>query len=320
MEIWERKKLDFPPKHRDYNVSRPYALWLEYLKLSPSIALAHKFVNSPQKLTDKEKQQIPQDFDDILKVYDHFAMKDLIDIHVSNVDWWRKYSEYLFGFPGNHEKVRSILEISNNKAIDASIYAEQFTQFVNENLTQQRINNVGHLFLAIPLIGDKTTILQQISDLLPPEKLRSIQKKTNSLYSLNAERIHLEPLKVGLRMIWMKARDPNIAKWKLGVKAGVSEKYSYLNPDSEELPKEEADARRTVGIIANRSFRNALFIMENAARGRFPCTDKIDIPKIDYSEMSIRLKKRLSEERAYDRNQLIQFNIFKNHLKQSGKL
>lgn len=312
MEIWEREKYDLHHYHRHYEASRPFMLWLEYLRLSPSIALAHAFSTQPKKFSARIGKKLPEDFDQVLKIYKDFRMQYVLMSHLGNGSWWSNFSEELFGFPFLPPSATSIVEIDVDRITDQSSYINRFQYFLENDLNEPNCRNLNHLVISVPLTGDKATILRQISNLLPPEKLKPVQSHSRGIYSLSGQRVHLDPLRVGLRMLWLKAKEPNIAKWRLGIKAGVSDTYKHLDPNSKTLPPEQTEARRNLCISTNRSFRNALLIMENAARGRFPCTDKIDIEEMDFTELNNRLKKRLREERVQDRHLTIQSNTEKH--------
>jgi hypothetical protein len=93
----------------------------------------------------------------------------------------------------------------------------------------------------------------------------------------------------------MRAREPKAPLWKIGVKAGVSAKYANFDINIETVPSHLIETVQIIENITSRTLRNALNIMDNAARGKFPCKDKIENSKP-------KSKSKLEESKAKSKN------------------
>lgn len=317
MEKWELEKSDLWPLHPDYNVSRPFNLWFEYLKASPTMALAHKLHSTKKGLTPEELRQIPDDFDQVIKVYNDFTLKDTFKYHLPFRMWWERVAQTVFGIRLAKPKVVELTGIRANETVDIGLHMKKLEDYLTGDLDSQHKKGFGHIVLSVPMTGDKGELLRQISDLLKIDDYPPPKPMIYSRYLLEGERIHLEPLRVGLRLIWLKAEDPDIRKWQLGLKAQVSAKYSYIDPELDAHPKEQIKAKRTVGNLTDRALGRAVCIMENAARGRFPCHEPVSTPEINWNELNKYLLKMKRGSLSRDRLERILFNQMR-HLQKNG--
>ena len=108
------------------------------------------------------------------------------------------------------------------------------------------------------------------------------------------KRLHINAMVKGIRLLWFKAAKPNWELWRLGAKAKLSDSYSeVLNPVAPRKAKDiiEMNDRLTMGKITFRAVHRFEHIAENAARGRFPCADPVDMSEFNYPEIAQRLLK-----------------------------
>jgi hypothetical protein len=296
---WELKNYDLEKDHEDYEMSRPYFFWVEYLRLSPSIELVHKDMFTKDGLNEKERQSCPVDFKNVISTYLNFKLEPILYKKMSFAQWWDRHGRDLFYMPVNKCKVQPIGFYSPMRS-----YGKIDLAKIEGNLKQVIKNErySSHVVLSIPLSGDRRKILKEIDDLLTEEEFERhfLPRITNTLFHrLSGERTHITPLEVGLRMLYLKASEPKITNWRLGVKAGLSKRYSYLDADAIKLPAKDAEARRLMGIMTNRALKRAMLVMENAARGYFPSDQAVSIANIDFESLGKKLKLLNDESRKY---------------------
>ena len=102
----------------------------------------------------------------------------------------------------------------------------------------------------------------------------------------------LEKLNIGLRVLWTRALNPDLPLWKVGLKANIRKEkdgdgYKGIDPDLLKKTDKYKDQINNLETMTSRKLREALIIMENAARGRFPCNDPKLIPPFNKNEGSI---------------------------------
>ena len=158
------------------------------------------------------------------------------------------------------------------------------------------------MLLAIPLKGDKKRIMKRFEDILNSQTIQPMRIEDPSAI-LVGERFVAEPIRKRLRVLWMKGLSPNMVIHELGAEAGISDKY----PNWETLATAIANSTKTdpsnsMRTATLRSLREAVNTVENAARGRFPCHDSVNMPG-DYKHdivlkhiiANIQMKKNLKE-------------------------
>ena len=93
--------------------------------------------------------------------------------------------------------------------------------------------------------------------------------------------------------MWAKSIFLNKELWRLGVKARISETYSsVLNYNAPRKPKDaiEMNDRMILTKITYRTLKRYELIVENAARGKFPCDDPVESAEFDYPAIGKREK------------------------------
>ena len=148
------------------------------------------------------------------------------------------------------------------------------------------------MLISLPLDLKTTEILRKVRKLLNAYKDRDVGTPSPPKIKLMSKRFHANPMFKGLRLLWFRAAKPNWELWRLGAKAQLSDSYSkVLDPTAPRKPKDviEMDDRITMSKITFRAVHRFEHIVENAARGRFPCADSVAMSEYDYSEIAQRL-------------------------------
>jgi hypothetical protein len=154
--------------------------------------------------------------------------------------------------------------------------------------------------LAIPLTGKRSDLIKQVSQLILQEDIKPIQRIDNRsnqqntpIYRLYGERFRYEAAKIGLRLLWTRAKERDLEPWQIGALAEISRIHRFN--DIYANPMSTLDKRNKIilGSLTKRKLRSAIWVMENAARGRFSCNDEIDIPDIDYQYLWQNIRRRM---------------------------
>ena len=278
---WEFEGFEFEKGAFNYNISKPYRLWFEYLRRSPTYLLAHKHKTAYKGgLTEAQKSTLPDDFDDVLKTYDAFG-----DIYQYPFrEWWARNSNALFGIRGLKLRAKALAYIPEGHApnkeacLDAVSNVFKYRYF-------EHYSDSAYMLLEVPLADSRSEIIKYINDVIKDEYIQPSKSSINPRYKLHGERFHYDTLETGLHLLCLRMKNPKTALWKLGVEAGVSDKYSDLDITLEKLKANMIEPVRILENLTCRTFKSATLVMENAARGKFPCKDNVVVPELDYRYM-----------------------------------
>jgi hypothetical protein len=289
-EDWEFRGFEFKKGSFHYETSKPYRLWYEYLRLSPIYLLAHKQRTTKGGLTEEQIKLLPDDFDEVLKTYDAFG-----DVYKYPFrTWWVWHGVTLFGMAKTKPCAKPLAFVANGHEtnIEACMHSlSTYIKGVNNPIGKSL--QPSYMLMAVPLTGSREDILKAVSDIIDQSCLNAV----TSPYSLNGERFHIDMLTKGLRLLYKRAEDPKIRLWSLGAKARISKTYEDLEGD-EKINDKNAERTEKLAILTSAMFRNSVSIMENAARGKFPCNNEIKL-KINYRHMWQCIRRRQESNLRY---------------------
>lgn len=303
-EPWEVKGANFNSTDNYFAISRPYNIWYELLRLSPSFALAHKLLDTTTKergLTAKEKSLCPTDFDLVLQTYKDFELSSVLNYKTFFSHWWLRVGIDLFGQKRVEPAIVSLLNIKQGQATNEIELKKAFDEYLAE---QYQIDGMpGFMLLVVPMTGKKSELMKRIGHSIHPEDIKPIAKPGKGLYSLFGQRTYTDSLTKRLRVLWMRAYEPELNSVQLGFKARVGKANTYkeleeiylIEPESK-WSAEIYDDSRALTASTSRALSDALYLMENAARGKFPCYDEVELPKINYRKFQSIMKTRIEKE------------------------
>ena len=280
---------------------KKYALLLlEFLRISPSYALAHQIKS--QRLTDNQKkilildlynekglkltksqeQEMVSGFEKVLKTYDDFGDVTTIDFD----DWWTTRGIHIFGSPYEKPIPIKIAGISKNESY------EPIFEKALKNYFEVTLKNQGKplaMIIGVPLGLPKRVLMQRISKLIDGEKTPVLNKAKRTSKPLAVQRLRSDPLFIMLRLLMAKAQHEDWPLWRLGLHAKVSDKFSKLDIQVGKKRLQDADAKVNLNILTSRYLLKAKLVAENTARGKFPSSNKITLPKYDFEDIYNRL-------------------------------
>ncbi len=280
---------------------KKYALlFLEFLRISPSYALAHRLRNQPvsagkqrqlvldlykdesKPLTKTQQQEILDGFNKVLKTYDEFGDVTTIDFD----DWWSNRGIHIFGSPYEKPVPLKIASVSKNEAYEP-LFEKALQNYFNVKLANQ--GQPPALIVGIPLGLPKRVLMQRISNLIDAEKVPVQNLAKRATKPLAVQRLRPEPLFIMLRLLMAKAQHEDWPLWKLGLRAKVSEKFSQLDIEVNRKRLQDSGAKVNLNILTSRYLLKAKLVAENTARGDFPSSSKVHLPQYDFEDIYQRL-------------------------------
>jgi hypothetical protein len=280
-----------------WSVDAHYAhlLWFQYLRFSPSYALAKKA--RTKGLTAQDKRNLPADFAKVLATYDLLG-----DVHNTVFRlWWQRNGYEVFGVPYEMPITQAIAVIDGNikpKKTDLDL----FDKFLSE--AHEHPNFGKSLVLSIPLDQPLKASLSQVKAFLQANQVvkESAPKKIKPKLSLQGQRFNSHALVKGFGLLMFKAAFPQFEHWRLGVVTKLSDSYSpALDHMAPRTAKDaiEAGDRILMGKITYRALDKYQKIAENAARGKFPCSDPVAMAPFDWQALNTQYDKTTKwEEKA----------------------
>jgi hypothetical protein len=281
---WVLRGTDFSREGWHTQPTAGYQLMFEFLRISPSYELARKARH--QGLTAEEKSLLPKDFELVLKTYDLLGDVNCVLFR----SWWLKRGLKAFGNPYSKPKIHGVSLIQANEDLSLS----QLENDIRTNLLDQRRDEglSASLLISVPLTLKTTDVLRQLKKLLTTRRTDIQQSRQQPKITLSGKRLHVNAIFKGLRLLWIRATKPKWELWRLGTYAKFSDSYSnILDPNG---PKKiispiDVDDRRAITKITFRALVKFQFMAENAARGKFPSSDPVEISEFEYPLIAKRL-------------------------------
>jgi hypothetical protein len=281
--------------------SSAYHFFFKFLQLSPSYELARKA--SKGKLSHREKRKLPSDFKKVQENYEILG-------NVQNTFfryWWQKNGFENFGMQYEYPSV-DLISVINELELDPKKIKIDIKNYLNSASKKEVI--MPSILLSIPLDKDLNKRLKSVKEILVQHKNLRIEETGNikPKIELYGKRINRVALMVGHGLLLFKVGLPNLENWRLGVLAQISLSYSPaldFNAPRQTQNSREAEDRVLMGKITQRSLLKYQKIAENAARGKFPCDEEVEMANFDYKEIyRIYKKTQLWEKRELLRLQM----------------
>ena len=273
--------------------SSAYHFFFKFLRLSPSYELARKA--SEGKLLQREKKLLPRDFKKVQETYEILGdVQNTIFRY-----WWQKNGFENFGMKYEYPAV-DLISVINGPDVDPKKIQIDIKNYLKTVSTKEA--KVPSIVLSIPLDKDLNKRLESVKQFLIQHKNLSIEQAKNikPKIELYGKRINRVALMVGHGLLLFKVGLPNLENWRLGVLAQISLSYSPVldfNAPRQTQNSREAEDRVLMGKITQRSLLKYQKIAENAARGKFPCDEEVEMANFDYKEIYKVYKKTESWEK-----------------------
>ena len=287
---WKLKGQDFSKKKVHAAQDWRFQMLFEYLRISPSYALAHTLKNEvalAEALGDAAwAARVWKTYTDIGNVHE-----------VLYRDWWLRNGLKLFGVHTAKPKSENITRLSH-EASDEGLSeqsVQSITAYLNGNFKQQGAPD--SVLVSIPLGQKRMTIMRQLRKLLDEANLEPIHQP-QATYMLENNKMRYRRLLAGLRLVYMRSARPNDALWRIATRAKISTTHNTLDPLAQRKEAKTADARRMLTIMASRLLHDVLVMSENAAQGIFPSLQATSVISFDYETLANRIKQNNQWEKT----------------------
>ena len=268
-------------------------LMVEYLRLSPSYALAGEILDgrlsgsrkqcriidlyqrgSRTPLSEQAQDQVLKDFDSVIQTRRDFG--DLV--HVTFDDWWHNTGIEHFGLDHAPPRAHAVSMLAAGTELDRSV-----TQDIHNHFARRKAeHNPAALLVSIPLGVTKRMQMRMVSKLLEKYPQHMPIKSAKTSRPLAVQRLRRDPLEKGIHLLWLHARHPELRLWQLGVAARVSKTYSAsIGSIKARALSSNEDDRNSLTILTHRMLTRAQLTAENAAHGIFPSHAKRPLPVFD---------------------------------------
>ena len=267
-----------------------FQMLFEYLRISPSYALAHTLKNEvalAEALGDAAwAARVWKTYTDIGNVHE-----------VLYRDWWLRNGLKLFGVHTAKPKSEKITRLSHeaSDAVLSEQSVQSITAYLNGNFKQQGAPD--SVLVSIPLGQKRMTIMRQLRKLLDEANLEPIYQP-QATYMLENNKMRYRRLLAGLRLVYMRSARPNDALWRIATRAKISTTHNTLDPLAQRKEAKTADARRMLTIMASRLLHDVLVMSENAAQGIFPSLQATSVISFDYEALANRIKQNNQWEKT----------------------
>lgn len=221
-----------------------YELLLDYLQLSPSYQAVTKAQGKAQP-----SMELPADVDRVQAVFDDFG-----DIRrIGEARWWNSRGKQLFGVKAPEPVVRVLGRLT---AKDRRQHAEWV--------------GVDELVVTLPLGLTRSAALRRLTKQLEDMPFaESLPPDVKPKYTLFPSKLRKETLVAGIRALKMyRQKEP---LWRIGNRLRVVPAQCFDEREDVLNPRKYNDNKLVLSVAARRLIRTAVWVSENAARGRFPC-------------------------------------------------
>lgn len=277
---WKLRAADFNSPGWHTRATVGYELMFEFLRLSPSYELARK--EAAGQLNKSELGLLPRDFRDVRRTY--ALLGDVQSVLFRS--WWLQRGLHAFGNPHSKPGTHQLQVLRGGEDVLVAEVIQGIEQYLEDTRRDEGL--APALLMAVPLVGRKSDVLQQISKLLD-QHAGDVAPASKPILSLHGQRLRAKVLFNGVRLLWIRAARPKWELWRLGAKARLSPTYSsVLDPEAPRKVKEDQEMvdREMMSKITHRALIKFEAIAENAARGRFPSEQPVQQVPFDYPTLA----------------------------------
>ena len=267
-----------------------YQAFFEYLRLSPSYTLALKTETEEElasALNDPERASLVWQ-----------TKQDMGDVHATIFKiWWNQHGLAAFGVHSQRPSVTPLVHLTPTRD-DQQI--KKKTQQILSKYLEGKYEKQGRpdsALFSIPL-GQKTSItVRQLKRALADIKTKVTPVVPETKYKLVQNKMRADRLKTGYHLVNHRTARYHDELWRIATRAKISKEYGGLDANSSKKSKADSHARRMLTIMASRLYHDTLVIAENAAIGKFPSLDPIEILEFDLKEKGLMMRDTFRRER-----------------------
>jgi hypothetical protein len=288
---WNLRTTDFSKPGLHAEPTFAFELMFEFLRLSPSYELARQISEGKVKAAEKG---LPEDFDKVLVTYKLLGnvQKTLFR------QWWIKRGLKAFGNPHDKPSVHKISDLHAGLELQLEDVSAPLTEYLLENRKSEGLAQA--ILIAVPVQLKRADLIKQITTIVDQAKRLNDQSNSQPILKLHGKRLRKRELINGLRLLWFRAAKPHWEYWRLGTYSKFSKTYAEaLDHKNERKTRSTLESydREMMTKLIGRALKKYEAIAENAARGKFPCADQVEIMAFEYPKLA----KRMQEKNAWER-------------------
>lgn len=259
-----------------------YEQFFNFLRISPSYLLAHRLASGAIR---RQGAARPTDFREVQAHYKRLGPV----IEQTYRAWWLDTGQYVFGVAVEPE-LEVFMRLARMQE-PSGAELDRLLQSVEDYLLLERptLASPPTLIMALPIHPDRGVLLQAINHLL--NQMGTVEQSDRRVADYHVERnkIREATVRQAWRVLVERVAAPFDALWRIGNRAGVS-KLHTTNEAASGDDHEVRDRRRVMAILTSRDMQRAYLLAEHAARGRFPCFDRLpddaDRPRFDLEALA----------------------------------
>lgn len=225
--------------------------------------------------------------------------QDMGDVHATIFKiWWTERGLDAFGIHSQRPTVSPLLQLTparTNEQIEKKA-AEILTKYLGGSFERQ--GRPDSILVSIPLIQETSVTVRQLKKALSDIKNKVTLTIPETRYRLVQNKMRMDRIKAGLRLVLFRAAKPKDELWRTATRAKISKEYGGLDPNGPKKSPDDSDARRMLTIMASRLYHDTMVLSENAAIGKFPSLDPIEVLECDLKEKGIMMRETFKREKA----------------------
>lgn len=262
---------------------RRYDLWPEFLRLSPSYNFANRVVQGQASREEFFRQVV--DAHVVWETRQNFG-----DVWTQSLQSWREQNTLrLFGQSLSDLKLKVLHVMQAGEFAQQRDMATALDTYFER--TRPEMGNPLSVVISVPLDADRSVLLQTFSEMITYYKARREDSDEapapEPLYALSGVKGRYSVMQQTLAVARARAAQPDVPLWEIGMNVGVNETYASEMRTKTYRKKEAVIPKNVLAATTGRFLRHALWLSENAARGKFPSFDQnFMYPKsLDYREL-----------------------------------
>jgi hypothetical protein len=272
---------------------RRYDLWPEFLRLSPSYNFANRVMQG--LATREEFFNEVADAEIVWETRQNFG-----DVWATSPSDWRKRNTLrLFGQSLSDLKLKVLHVMQSGEYAQRQDMAHALETYFDR--TRPEMGNPLSVVISVPLDADRSVLVQTFSEMITYYKARRDDSHDapaqEPLYSLSGVKARYAVMQQTLTVAKARACEPSIPLWEIGMNVGVNETYASEMRTKAYKKKEAVIPKNILAATTGRFLRHALWLSENAARGKFPSYDhNLVYPKsLEYRELKVLFEEHADE-------------------------
>lgn len=308
---WQLSSADFYQPALHVKPNWRYQAFFRYLRISPSYRLAF-LCESQEQLAE------------VLGCSERAALvwqtkQDMGDVHAGLYKtWWQQYGLKAFGVHSERPVLTPLayLPTTFNEDKVKKNARSRLSRFMDDRYLKQ--GRPDSVLISVPMTQPINLSVKQLRIVLTKLKDAYPVHAPTTQYTLVKNKMRKDRLASGRQLVVQRAKKPDDELWRVAVRAKISQNHANLDADAPKKRSVDAHARRMLTIMASRLYRETLIIAENAAIGKFPSLDPIEVMPFDLNELYELLRATFEREKEIKARMKLEAEALKAEAKEES--